>query len=298
MPTKTTVLLTGASGLVGSSLQPSLTQNYNLLAPARQDLDVMDPDQVSAYLSSHKPEVVIHAAASTEANRAEGERGDRQGICWRVNVAGTQNLLTAAKKIRAYFVYLSTGSVFSGTTSSPGPFKEADEPPETPQKLSWYGWTKLAGERLVAKAGGTIIRISHPVGRARSQTHPDYVRQIIKLWDQKKLYSLFIDQPFPLTYLSELSVVFELLIRHPKKGIFHVASSDQTTPYALAAYVLQRARGVRGELPNIRFADFIKSVPNKRRYTQYAGLDSRWTQKQLGINFRPWQKIIDEIFPG
>ena len=60
---KTRVLLTGGSGMVGRNLleHPAI-RNYEILAPRRTELDLSDFAAVQLYLSKAQPEIVVHAA--------------------------------------------------------------------------------------------------------------------------------------------------------------------------------------------------------------------------------------------
>ena len=56
------VLLTGASGMVGSAISRSLA-NCNLLTPSRNELDLCNLQQVDAYFEKHRPEYVLMIGA-------------------------------------------------------------------------------------------------------------------------------------------------------------------------------------------------------------------------------------------
>lgn len=60
---KLSILLTGASGMVGRNVleHPSIT-DFEVLAPRSDQLDLRDFNAVLAYLSKHRPEMVIHVA--------------------------------------------------------------------------------------------------------------------------------------------------------------------------------------------------------------------------------------------
>ena len=60
---KSRVLLTGGSGMVGRNLleHPAI-RNYEILAPRRTELDISDFAAVQLYISKSRPEIVIHAA--------------------------------------------------------------------------------------------------------------------------------------------------------------------------------------------------------------------------------------------
>lgn len=56
------ILITGASGLVGHGIVAALKKNYTLLVPDRNELNLLDREQVKQYLKKEQPEMVIHAA--------------------------------------------------------------------------------------------------------------------------------------------------------------------------------------------------------------------------------------------
>lgn len=58
------ILITGASGMVGSALVRSLkNQSYQLLTPTHQTLDLRDQQAVQNYFKTHQPDMVFHLAA-------------------------------------------------------------------------------------------------------------------------------------------------------------------------------------------------------------------------------------------
>ena len=59
-----TVLVTGASGMLGQHLVPMLeNRGYQVLAPSREDVDLTDAAATSTYLQSNTIDAVVHCAA-------------------------------------------------------------------------------------------------------------------------------------------------------------------------------------------------------------------------------------------
>ena len=141
------ILLTGGSGLLGSELQKI---SPDILVPSRVELDVTDHYAVSAYIVSHHPDTIIHAAAITD-NR-EVENDPTKAV--EVNIIGTANIVLACLKSRTRLVYLSTDYVYRGDK---GNYSEDDEI----EPFNLYAWTKLGGESSVkAVPNHLIIRTS------------------------------------------------------------------------------------------------------------------------------------------
>ena len=116
---KQSILITGITGLLGSSLQKILQNEgcdvYDI------GVDITDGNAVKNVAPDGKINWVIHTAAMTDVNRCEKE----QSACYNVNVDGTKNIRDLAKKLGAKLLYISTVSVFSGKE---GNYKETDVP--------------------------------------------------------------------------------------------------------------------------------------------------------------------------
>ena len=119
----TVVLITGASGLVGSRLLPRLaTFGFDCRALVRGDLDLPlgttavrgdlgEPGSLQAAVEG--VDAVVHLAALF--------RTDDQDAIWRANLDGTRNLIDAVRthSPRARFVMASTGNVYNTNAARP-----------------------------------------------------------------------------------------------------------------------------------------------------------------------------------
>lgn len=277
-----------------------------VLSPSHLHLDITNRAQVFEYMNANTPGVVVHAAAFTDNDAAEKERGNREGKCWKINVEGTKNIVDAAREIDAYMIYISTGSVFVGSEKNQGPFKEND-PVSSPDALSWYATTKAEAEKHVTN--GVIIRISHPVKDteivhlplsdivAPPRARLDYIHNLVSMFDRDVLYPLFTDQFFPITYMNDLVIAIKRLIMTEEKGIYHVVSFDVASPFQLASYAIARARYVEPELPKTTFDEFIKNVSEPKRYAKYSAIEGAFTRKKLDLPSKTWKEIIDCLYP-
>lgn len=140
------ILLTGGSGMLGAALREL---DSSLIAPTRAECDVTQFEQLFAYMSAIRPDVVLHAAAATHPPAHETD--PTLGLT--VNIIGTANVALACHRLGCRLVYVSTDYVYTGE----GPHHEAEAllPP------SRYAWSKLGGEcavRLVHHA--LILRLS------------------------------------------------------------------------------------------------------------------------------------------
>jgi dTDP-4-dehydrorhamnose reductase len=189
------------------------------LAFAHGDWDVTQPPP-RRLLGPLQPGVVLHAAAWTDVDGAEG---DPEGAR-RVNVEGTRNVALLAAPI----VYFSTDYVFNGGQSEP--YVESDEP----RPLSVYGRTKLDGEREVGD--GWIVRSSWLFGA----TAHNFVRTMLRLGAERDEVAVVDDQRGCPTYVGHLAEAMPEIVRLPH-GTYHVAADGDCTWAEFAEAIFEEA---------------------------------------------------------
>src|SRR4029079_7569269 len=134
------VLITGASGRVGTELQRQLGED-DIIAKPHEALDITNATAVDACISAVRPDIVINTASI--ANSRHGNLEDM----WAVNVTGVSNLVNACANNGIPIVQLSTGDVFGG-------FFDTKLRPEQDYTmcLSPYLQSRLAGEHTFFQA--------------------------------------------------------------------------------------------------------------------------------------------------
>lgn len=167
------IVVLGAGGQLGAALVAELADHSApvvALGRAELDLTVSDEECATALQSAIERAgghdvVVINAAAWTAVDAAEDPANT--AAVERVNAAAPGVLAQLAATQDAGFVHVSTDYVFSGEADQP----RAASPEDPPAPTSEYGRTKLAGERAVLDASGTVVRtawvFSGPTGPGR-----------------------------------------------------------------------------------------------------------------------------------
>jgi dTDP-4-dehydrorhamnose reductase len=154
------VLVTGASGLIGSNLAAAAAQqSWRVLGswcetPVRLPgvrttrLDMADRHACVALAEGFEPDVVVHAAASVALGRLEREPHLAQ-----LNLLGAEHTLAAARSVRAHYVLVSSDWVFSGYR----PARQCWDERDPTEPVNAYGRSKLAAERAVEGYGGSWL---------------------------------------------------------------------------------------------------------------------------------------------
>lgn len=288
------ILITGATGFVGSSIAHGLSSRYTILTPLRVELDCTDNVSVDRYVEAHTPDCIIHCAAFTNNSKAETERGNTNGECYSVNVFGTRNIVEAATRHGIYCIYISTGSVFAGTHENPGPFAEF-HPHTASEKLSWYGATKALAEEYVT-GKGAIVRLSHPLSSlGYSGRSADYLQGMLKRLSEKQLYPLFTDQLFPVSDLDSVATGLTQCIESELIGTYHMVSTDLVSPYLLCTYAAQMMGLDYSIVQSVSFDDFIRVVDHPKRYAKYCAIQGKFTNEMLGLAPYTWKNLVDNI---
>ncbi|KAL0960085.1 hypothetical protein HGRIS_011730 [Hohenbuehelia grisea] len=162
MASKTKVIVTGASGVLGSAVAAAFRQagNFDVLALSNSrtgegltQLDLLDAREVETLFGNFNPTWVIHCAAERRPDVAEK---DPDGAA-KLNASVPEHLARLSQTLKFKLVYISTDYVFDGTS-----------PPYTPSAqtnpLQLYGRTKHDGEiAVLGTAGADVIVLRVPV---------------------------------------------------------------------------------------------------------------------------------------
>jgi len=287
---KIKVLVTGASGLVGSRFV-ELAKNYQFITPEYPDFDLTNESLVKKVIDETNPEWIVNFAAFTDVNAAEGQMGDESGLAWKVNVEGVKNLLKAFPSNK--IIQISTDMVFPGSIEYPGPYSENDKTPDTKDNLTWYGWTKNRAEKEILGHGGTVLRIIYPV-RAHYEQKLDYLHTSLKKFTDGTMYPLFNDQQICISFIDEVAQTLQKIIDTDSTGIFHCCS-DTTTPFELISFTVDQLGGDASTIKSASIFDFLATQANKNRYPVYGGLKTVKTEEKLDLHFSTWQTVVEKL---
>ena len=167
------ILITGATGFVGSRFVARWQGEYTLLTPSHTELPIDNAEAALHYVSTAKPDVVLHLAAISNTWHCEQHPDESRAI----NVLGAVNMAQAAKAVGAKFIFFSSDQIYNGN-------EELGGLPETiavkPENV--YGRDKLEAERLIAEVDeeAVLLRATwmYDAECVGMRTHPNFVVNI------------------------------------------------------------------------------------------------------------------------
>jgi dTDP-4-dehydrorhamnose reductase len=292
---KDRLLVTGATGLVGSRFLELKSQNFEVLPTDINTFDITNRESVDKFLNDNKPTAILHFAGYTDVDAAEKQRNQESGPAWEVNVLGTRNIAEAAGKLGIFMVHISTDFVFKGSEDDKGPYSEEKALPASNDGMLWYGWTKKLAEDEVRKAHpkAAIARISYPF-RAKFDAKKDFARSILLAYEGGTLYPLFTDQYLTPSFIDDVSEGLSIILQKKLPGTFHLVCTGVVTPYEFGNYLLEKAKGEKNIIKPGSLDEFVK-VPGRTPKPKYGGLLNEKTEVALGMKFMTWKEAIDEL---
>lgn len=208
-------LITGVSGQLGYDVKHELLSRgiaeADIATPRTAEMDITDKQAVEKYVENFHPDVIIHCAAYTNVDGAEGD----PEACRKVNVEGTRHLVQAAKQVNAKIIYISTDYVFDG--ENPDPYQVNE--PANPQSI--YGRTKYEGEKLVREyPKHFIVRTAWVFGI----NGRNFVKTMLRVAEEHTEVSVVDDQIGSPTYTVDLAKFLIDLSGSDKYGTYHATN--------------------------------------------------------------------------
>ena len=278
------ILLTGKNGQVGWELQRALASLGEVIACDRSEFDLANPDQIVAVVRETKPQIIVNAAAYTAVDKAESE----PVLAHAINGRAPGILADQAKQLDALLVHYSTDYVFDGTKA--GPYTEED----TPNPLSVYGSTKLAGEQAIQVSGcrHLIFRTSWVYGPRGK----NFLLTILRLAKERDALNVVDDQtgsPTTVNMITEATLAcIQNAVKNatPHYGVFHMTAMGETTWCQFAKTALKQAGlGMKiNPIPSSEYPTPAKRPNNSR-------LDNSLLYKTFGVRLPSWQEGLESV---
>ncbi len=290
------ILITGASGQLGTEIQRQLKNGGSALGPVPErlknatviatdvaELDITDRDATIAFVRRHQPDTIISCAAFTNVDGCE----TNPEAAFKVNAIGASNLAQAAERINARLIHVSTDYVFRGEGNKPLDESERVDP------KSVYGKTKALGEEYVKNFCHRyfIVRTAWLYGYAGK----NFVKTIVNAGKKFGKLEVVSDQLGNPTNAEDLAHhILQLAVSHDY-GVYHCTGEGVCSWYEFASEII-RLSGVDATVAPCTSAEYSAKHPAAADRPAWSALENRMLACTVGNHMRDWKEALADFF--
>ena len=227
------LLVFGISGLTGYKIAKIATGNYDVFGTYNErktelpncnalKLDITNQTELEKLFSDIKPNIVINTTALHNVDFCE----EHQEQATLVNSTAVKNMRQLAEKHDSKLVHISTDYVFDGKQTNQ--YTERDNP----NPISFYGESKLQGEKSLQNSNHIILRPSvvygwtplELAGTVSSSGKPmNFAMWLLTKLHKKEPLRIVTDQFATATLADTLAYSAIKLAESSSSGIYHIS---------------------------------------------------------------------------
>jgi dTDP-4-dehydrorhamnose reductase len=225
------ILISGGKGQLGIDCSTVLYKYHDIVSLGLRELDITDMYSAEKVVQEVMPDIILNCAAFSNADDCETNRD----LANKANAKGPKNLACIAQKYELKLIHISTDYVFDGKRKVPQPYTEKDQP----CPVSYYGITKLAGEKAVQSETDNyvIVRTAWLYGLNGHNFLKTILRKAIE--SPERQIRVVNDQFGSPTRSYTLARQIEKLIEINSNGIYHASSEGYCSWHEFAGSFLK-----------------------------------------------------------
>ena len=271
------VLITGASGFIGKNLLEYLSPRYEVDAPTRQELDLLDDQSVRRYFARHTVDVIIHTAGKPGHRNAKDSTGVFYADCLMF-----YNLLRNRDSFGKLLI-TGSGAIYDMRYYMP---KMKEEYIGTHMPVDEHGFFRYVTSHCMGTDNRIIdLRLFGVFGK-----YEDYAIRFISNSICKTLFDLPItikqNRRFDYLYIEDLLPVMEYFFHNDARyNAYNVTPDNSVELYALAEMVRFRSGK---DIPII--------VAQPGLGLEYSGDNARLHEEIPALSFTTLELAIDRLY--
>ncbi|MBT2340069.1 MULTISPECIES: dTDP-4-dehydrorhamnose reductase [Pseudomonas] len=285
------ILIIGENGQVSRALQSRLVGMGELMVLGSRQLDLARPDLIPPSIDTLRPDLIINAAAHTAVDQAESE----PELAFAINATAAGILAQVAAEHGVPLIHYSTDYVFDGR--KPAPYIEDD----TPNPMSIYGQSKLAGENAIRQVAGQhlILRTSW----VYSIEGRNFLLTMQRLLQEKPHLRVVADQIGAPTWAGSIADSTARLIERWQMercgawGTYHLTAQGETSWFGFAQAIgehLVEQHKPCAVIEPIPSSDYPTPAPRPLN----SRLDCTRLLQQWGVSQPDWRSALQQCLAG
>jgi dTDP-4-dehydrorhamnose reductase len=289
------ILLIGYEGQVAWELRRTLACLGRAVALGRNTrpaLDLRDVAAIREAVRTHRPHLIVNAAAYTAVDKAEED----SEAAHRINAEAVGILAEEARASDAGLIHYSTDYVFPGDASQP--YREDD--PTDP--LGVYGQSKRRGEEYISQVGARhlILRTAWVYGGRGA----NFLLTMLRLMRERESLGIVDDQHGAPTWSRLIAEATALLVARcgrdgrfdpaERSGTYHLTSAGATTWFGFASRIRELAisRGLLDDSAAALNPIPTSAYPTPARRPHYSVLSNEKLKAAFDLALPDWDTAL------
>ena len=265
------MLVTGASGFLGSRVVKYFSDKFEICAPSHQEMDITDEGSVKRVMESFRPDVVIHCAAMADVGQCQRE----PEVSWKRNVDGSVNVAKAAGAVEAKCILCSSDQVYFATPTN------------------IYAREKLAAEQegLAVNPDSVFLRLSwmYDPGLTDTKVRSDFFTNLLTKLHTREEMAFAVHDRRGITDVNEVIRNMEKTFTIPG-GIYDFGAPNDKNMYETAVSVFAGLDLDTGRVRENKeaFCDSPRDMTMDQEKVNSLGIYFRDTVEALVQNFKKY----------
>ncbi len=272
------LLLTGGSGFIGRNLREAFANRYEVLAPGRKELDLLDDEAVRAWMRAHPVDAVIHSA-TTPGHRNAAPVPD---LAYR-NLRMYHNLVRN-EDCYGRFLFLGSGAAYDMRHYRPK-MDESYLGEHIPADA--HGFSKyLCGLHAQASGGRVVdLRLFGVFGKYEDWEIRFISNAVCKALAGRPI-TLKQNRRFDYLFIDDLAPILEHFIENQAAHAAYNLTPERSTELLELARMVGRAAGREVEI----------QVAEPGLGAEYSGSNARLRAEVPGLRLTPMTEAVAKLY--
>jgi len=299
MTMKKKLLIFGVSGLTGYKIAKSANQKYDVYGTFNErsidlqncsisKLNLTEQSNLNKLFSEVKPDVVINTTALHNVDYCE--ENPEHAIL--VNETAVHHIYENVEKYGSKLIHISTDYVFDG--KKPKPYTEKDEP----SPISFYGDSKMRGEKILQNSNHIILRPSvvygwtplELAGTVSSSGKPmNFAMWLLTKLNKKEPLKIVTDQYATATLADTIAESALKIAEADSSGLYHVSGLSCESRYEFS----QKLAKEFGYDVNLIKPTDSSQFKQKAKRPSYSCLDCSKAIKEFNLNLLTTEDALE-----